>query len=357
MASYDRSYEKNEVQYQRVHVGKDHVDFSYQFFKNSSTRYVSTSESSRNYKISTSWQERSPAIYLLKKPYNDSSDFYICIDLVFDEAVYPIRVSIYEMRFPWYNTKIWAHNSQENRWFPLWTDVMLIGTSKLILSKNSEGIFTSILKSVKNHHLINDNFTPIDEHAHWDIRHLRKNFSNYCTIYTRCKYLQKLDLTLSDISSSELKKFLEICGGSLTHLRLSNCTLYSNVLDEIAALCNNLQVLDLSYCIFEDLLNEPILSADVTLRVCKLLQRNPRICNLNLNDVGCLFENIVDFYYLPGFNCMDSIAIQLRHSCADLEILNISDCSITSLGIDALAECKNLRKLNIPNMYVCHVFS
>ncbi|XP_011863072.1 PREDICTED: F-box/LRR-repeat protein 4-like [Vollenhovia emeryi] len=529
MTSYYRFYKKDEGRYpcvKRVYVGKEHVDFLYQFVKDSRSRYNISSGQDQEYikkdssskqivediskkligdpnkynnvfygsffmrsggfKISISWQEQ-PRILSSDEPDDDSSVFYNYIDLEFDKAVYPIRVSIYEMYRPGYITQIWAHNSEENRWFPLWTGkcqapvledsrlfspplqfcdfktkrlrlkftysflyyetklaaVMLIGTSKLILSKNTEGIFTSILKNVKGQHLITDNLTPIDKHAHWDITHLQENFSIYCTIYTsylhsnyarirkyfklsldnskkltpcgfstlpdemilkilkyldirslchmstmnkrlnnltrdgslfkclnllnmrevpsiyqdniisyftsRCKYLQKLHLSSSIISTLELRKLLDICSERLTHLRLSYCSLKSTAFDDIAERCNNLQVLDLSLWEVRDSF-ESILSADITLRVCKLLERNPRLRELNLDsgDEDLLESN---FFYV-SIN-VDSIATQLRDSCPNVEIRNISgyDCTITSEGIDALAECKNLRKLNIEDDY------
>ncbi|XP_011881114.1 PREDICTED: F-box/LRR-repeat protein 4-like isoform X2 [Vollenhovia emeryi] len=500
MASYYSSYEKDEGRYpcvKRVYVGKEHVDFSYQFVKDSRSRYnislgqdqeyIKKDSSSKQivkdiskkligdpkkyinyyhlhgaclmqsggFKISiSSWQEQ-PRVPSSDEPDDDSSVFYNYIDLEFDKAVYPIRVSIYEMYRPGYITQIWAHNSEENRWFPLWNGkcqtpvpedsrlfspplqfcdfktkrlrlkftysflyyetklaaVMLIGTSKLILSKNTEGIFTSILKNVKGQHLITDNLTPIDKRAHRDIRRLRKNFSYYCTIYTshlhsnyaRIRKCSKLSLdsskklthcgfsTLPDEMILKILKYLDIrslCHMSTMNKRLNDLTRdgslfkclnlvnlrhmssmhIDNIISYFTSRCKYLQkldiassdifslelenlleicILDLSCCIFEDLLDESILPADITLCVCKILQRNPRIRELNLSSGNPPLE---DFFYV--YLNVDSIAIQLRDSCADLEILNILDCSITSLGIDALAECKNLRKLSIENVLI-----
>ncbi|XP_071561638.1 F-box/LRR-repeat protein 4-like [Temnothorax nylanderi] len=101
----------------------------------------------------------------------------------------------------------------------------------------------------------------------------------------RCKYLQQLDLTSSNISVGHFKKFINICGKGLTHLRLSNC-----------------QFVD----------NSVLLKISIT---CKMLK--------------------------------DAVAIQLGNSCPDLEIIDLAGCVITSRGIEALAECKKLRKLNI----------
>jgi len=45
---------------------------------------------------------------------------------------------------------------------------------------------------------------------------------------------------------------------------------------------------------------------------------------------------------------IDPIAIELKNSCQDLEILNLQFAdNITSQGANALADCKNLRRVNL----------
>jgi len=49
-----------------------------------------------------------------------------------------------------------------------------------------------------------------------------------------------------------------------------------------------------------------------------------------------------------GIN-LDAVAIELRNSCLNLEVINL-ECSLLPLtpqGINALADCKNLRKVNL----------
>lgn len=161
--------------------------------------------------------------------------FFYFEDLEFHEAVYPIRVSIYEGYNPGYVTQIWAQDSNE-RWFLLWKGrmpssdfksrlfspplqfydfktkmlrlkfmysfwdycthinaVLLIGTSELILSKK-HGSLNSLLKYINHpnqfidysiYYSNNDNFTPNFENANLDILKLRQNFPKYCYICKR----------------------------------------------------------------------------------------------------------------------------------------------------------------------------
>ncbi|XP_071650099.1 uncharacterized protein [Temnothorax longispinosus] len=71
-----------------------------------------------------------------------------------------------------------------------------------------------------------------------------------------------------------------------------------------------------------------------SISVCKILQNNPRMRVL----------------LLPGEAedlDADAITTQLRNSCPDLEILDISGGIISSRNIDDLCECENLQKLHI----------
>ncbi|TGZ47847.1 Uncharacterized protein DBV15_11181 [Temnothorax longispinosus] len=69
-----------------------------------------------------------------------------------------------------------------------------------------------------------------------------------------------------------------------------------------------------------------------TERLCKILQKNQRMREL---DMG-LFINI------------DAVVIELGNSCRDLEVINsLYARGLTSQGINALADCKNLRKVHL----------
>lgn len=158
---------------------------------------------------------------------------------MFHEAVYPIRVSIFEICKPGNISEILAQNSN-NQWFSLWVGsrlelssaelhsarlfspplkscvfktkklrlifkynivhksytaidaVMLIGTSELIFARNPEESLTKVLKKIncmyyfyKDCYEDDGNLTPDYKNEHLDIDHLRKNFSEYCIISKR----------------------------------------------------------------------------------------------------------------------------------------------------------------------------
>jgi len=157
-------------------------------------------------------------------------------DILFYEAVYPIRVSIYEIYNPGNIIRIWAKKSDTQRYL-LWEGspqivpptsrlfspplqscdfktkslilefkssrleyytkldaVMLIGTSELIVPKNREESLTNLLKEINcmyNFHYENEdvhNLTTNYKNAHLDIVHLQENFSEYCIICKRYLY-------------------------------------------------------------------------------------------------------------------------------------------------------------------------
>lgn len=80
--------------------------------------------------------------------------------------------------------------------------------------------------------------------------------------------------------------------------------------------------------------------------ICKILQKTCRMRKLNLS--GAYFKSKCKYDVLN----LDAVATQLKNSCPDLEELDLSGSNITSLGIIALAGCKNLRKLNLSEVYV-----
>ncbi|XP_071574344.1 F-box/LRR-repeat protein 4-like [Temnothorax nylanderi] len=74
-----------------------------------------------NISSTSPWQKETHiAAYVNSKPQNDRTMYCNYIDLEFDEAVYPLRVCIYEVYNPGYVTEIWAQDF-DGRWFQLWT--------------------------------------------------------------------------------------------------------------------------------------------------------------------------------------------------------------------------------------------
>ncbi|XP_071631885.1 F-box/LRR-repeat protein 4-like [Temnothorax longispinosus] len=177
----------------------------------------------------------------------------------------------------------------------------------------------------------------------------------FCYFTPRCKYLQQLDLTGSYFDANDFVNFLNNCGSCVTHLRLSECRTDLNpVLQEIVKICKNLKELDLSFCLgiddkgfsyLEGLNNLEHINLDctdiTTERLCIILQNNQRIRELRLQ----------------GDIIIDAVIIELSNSCRDLEVIELGNsCSdeaelegwdLTTQGINALANCKNLQKVTL----------
>ncbi|XP_071628016.1 F-box/LRR-repeat protein 4-like [Temnothorax longispinosus] len=258
----------------KVVAGEDRVNFIYQYVKYSNDRVkeynykntpsiMETSERiirpptnfpnygdflstfvmrTKGFDISTSpWQK--PLTDSYGTPQDNSHMYCNYLDIEFHEAVYPFRVSIYEVYNPGYVTNIWARDEQwylnditlikkkqrKNQWFLLWSGppqnavpltsrifspplkfcdfkikelrlqflyshwdysthldaVELIGTSELVVPKSPILNLTNLLKSINCKypcHGDSHNLTPDHEAAHLDIVHLQKNFSKYCVI-------------------------------------------------------------------------------------------------------------------------------------------------------------------------------
>ncbi|XP_071644500.1 uncharacterized protein [Temnothorax longispinosus] len=194
-----------------------------------------------NFGISTSpWQNKDQnyELHVLDIDWNDEASVKNnYIDLKFDEAVYPVRVTIYEMYNPGNVIQIWAEDfNNREQWFKLWDEssqivpptsrlfspplslpfayrnfkidsiklilrnessspkshtkldaVMLIGTSELIRSRNPNESLTNLLKKINSmytpHHEEVYNLTADLKSANLDIVHLQQNFPEYCIIF------------------------------------------------------------------------------------------------------------------------------------------------------------------------------
>ncbi|TGZ56696.1 F-box/LRR-repeat protein 4, partial [Temnothorax longispinosus] len=376
------------------------------------------------------------------------------IDIEFHEAVYPIRVSIYEIYNPGSVIQILAQDSN-NQWNKLWDEssqivpptsrlfspplshpcnfktkmlrlvfrnsplesytkldaVMLIGTSELIFPRNANESLTNLLKRINcmysSHHEEVHNLTPDLKSAHLDIVQLQQNFPEYCVIcksdikrktfyknnlkrkqesqedeilliilknldlmtlcrlnyvnkrfndlirdprlYTRlnirivpdkyirdifcyftprCKYLRQLDLTASNFDVKDFVKFIDNCGRHLTHLKLKLALIHCRVDDEEFSYLERLNGLE-----YLNLLDTHI----ETQRLCKILHKNQRMREIYL-----------EMYFERDLN-LDAVLIELGKSCPDLEVIssNMEVRHLTSRGINAFADCKNLRKINL----------
>ncbi|XP_071640836.1 uncharacterized protein [Temnothorax longispinosus] len=397
---------------------------------------------------------------------------YICIE--FHEAVYPIRVCIYEIHNPGSIIQISAQDS-DNEWFKLWYKsphfvpptsrlfspplshlcnfktkmlkltfenssrlfytkldaVMLIGTSELILSRKPNESLTNLLKRINSvyssYHDDVHNLTADLKSAHLDIVHLQQNFPEYCIcesdirrvssksnlkqkisqeiipcyeqpshsnyakriklssdeskdlsrcslsalpnemllkilnyldlttlcrmnkvnkpfneltrdplLYTRlnmrrvtdkcimrkvfcyftaiiCEFLRQLDLTGSNFDVNDFVNFLDNCGRNLTHLKLSRCDVDLNpALLKISEICKNLKGINAQ-------------------QLCKILQKNQRMRELYS---GMVINE-------------EAVLLELENSCRDLEVIHLHALRLTPHGISALANCKNLLKVEL----------
>ncbi|TGZ50511.1 F-box/LRR-repeat protein 4 [Temnothorax longispinosus] len=136
------------------------------------------------------------------------------IDIEFHEAVYLIRVSMYEISrnnpgdivlsnsrlfspplshpcdFKTKMLRLTFKKSSRESYTEL-DAVMLIGTSDLILPRNPNESLSNLLKRINSmyspHHDDVHNLTADSKSAHLDIVHLQRNFPEYCVIYKRLK--------------------------------------------------------------------------------------------------------------------------------------------------------------------------
>jgi len=79
--------------------------------------------------------------------------------------------------------------------------------------------------------------------------------------------------------------------------------------------------------------------------LCKILRRNKRMRHLHIG--GCTDRSLN----------IDEVAIELRNSCPDLESIDLWKMrTLTSQGINALADCKKLREVDFGWWYVTIFF-
>ncbi|XP_036143911.1 uncharacterized protein LOC118644091 [Monomorium pharaonis] len=168
----------------------------------------------------------------------------------------------------------------------------------------------------------------------------------------RCKYLKQLDLSFCDIPVLKFNMFINTCGKHLTHLNLYCCRYVDDsVLLQISKTCQILKELDLSNChlvndkgfsYLENLkylerLHLQELRSIQTKTLCKMLQRNQQLRDLNLAYTSLY---------------IDDVTMELKNSCPNLETINLKMARITSKSIYALADCKNLREIDFGLAYM-----
>ncbi|XP_071639988.1 uncharacterized protein [Temnothorax longispinosus] len=194
-SNYHSSHCEKDVRYpstDRVAVGEDYVDFIYQFGKDSKIskkdcKNTTSKSNIRNNIIGTPSNFPSHEDFLLYlhgrikchtyvPEYRKDYYFHHIIDLEFHEAVYPIRISIYEV----YNFgnvfEVWAQDSEdESRWILLWNGRPKFHKISQLLKHTGSRNFCELFDPF--------NTTRDYENAYLDILDLQKEFPKYCVIY------------------------------------------------------------------------------------------------------------------------------------------------------------------------------
>ncbi|XP_024868235.1 uncharacterized protein LOC112452332 isoform X1 [Temnothorax curvispinosus] len=301
------------------------------------------------------------------------------IDIEFHEAVYPIRVSIYEMsrNNPGDVIQISAQDDSNNEWFKLWetdykseivpptsrlfspplshprdfktkmlrlffkdrgTDfcetppytkvdaVMLIGTSELVRPRNYEKSLSNLLKEINcmyfPHHEDIHNLTADFKNAHLDIDYLQRHFSEYCIIMEYCKdgsYIRRVS------KGSILRENLMHKNVSLKVIHHSNCAKPIKLSSDESK--------ELSRCNISDLPDEMLL---IILKNLDLMT----LCRLNY--VNKRFNNLIQdprLYTRLNIHCFANYFVNCRLSMAKRDMSNIF-CYFTS-------RCKYLQQLDL----------
>ncbi|KYM94755.1 PREDICTED: F-box/LRR-repeat protein 4 [Cyphomyrmex costatus] len=188
-------------------------------------------------------------------------------------------------------------------------------------------------------------YTSLNLKPYWYI--INTKALNY--LAPRCKYLRRLDLSwCNNFFVFDLDKFLDTCGNLLTHLRLNCCSQIDNkAIYQISKICKNLKELGLRNC---DLIRDSGFSylenleflehLDLyrthitTQTLCKILRRNVRMRHLQIGGTDRSLN-------------VDEVAMELRDFCPDLESIDLwKTHTLTSQGIEALADCRNLREVD-----------
>ncbi|KAG5312116.1 FBXL4 protein, partial [Acromyrmex insinuator] len=185
------------------------------------------------------------------------------------------------------------------------------------------------------------------------------NIQAFHYLAPRCKYLRRLNFSNCVWISDHVGTFLVSYGSLLTHLKLAHLSIDNNTILTISEICKSLKELHLFNCYsitdvgFSYLENLKFLeylnvgkTHITTKTLCKILRRNIRMRHLLI--LGT-YDNLLN---------ADEVVIELRNSCPDLESIKLGFMIIpiannfTSKGINAFADCKNLRGVHLDWCYI-----
>ncbi|XP_018051642.1 PREDICTED: F-box/LRR-repeat protein 4-like [Atta colombica] len=188
--------------------------------------------------------------------------------------------------------------------------------------------------------------------------YINLNLEPYCYIVNtkalyyltpRCKYLRQLNLSYCrGISVQSFEFFLVFYGSLLTHLQLTCLRIDNNTILRISRVCKNLKELDVGNCYmindngFSYLKNLKFLEC---LNLCKTYISTETLCKILRRNIRMRHLYIAETY--THLNA-DEVIMELRNSCPDLESIDLQRIhTLTSQGINALADYKNLRNVNL----------
>ncbi|XP_071553468.1 F-box/LRR-repeat protein 4-like [Temnothorax nylanderi] len=175
----------------------------------------------------------------------------------------------------------------------------------------------------------------------------REMHNLFCYLTSRCKYLRQLDLKASTFDVTDFVNFLDNCGRSLTRLRLSYCrTVDNRALLKISEICKNLKEFtldDYNFINDEGFSYLEKLNGLEHLNICSRELKGQRLYKILQNN-----QRIRDLNFVPGCLTNPDTATVLYNLCSNLEVIRIQDRDkLTSRDINALADCKNLRKVSL----------
>ncbi|XP_071571642.1 F-box/LRR-repeat protein 4-like isoform X2 [Temnothorax nylanderi] len=337
------------------------------------------------------------------------------IDIEFHEAVYPVRVSVYEIYNPGSVIQISAQDSN-NYWIQLWDEssqivppksrlfspplshpcnfktkmlrlvfkdssrksytkldaVMLIGTSDLILPRNPNESLSNLLKRINSmyspHHDDVHNLTADSKSAHLDIVHLQRNFHEYCVIYKseirRINYKSNLKHKKASLRQEVIPGYVQPLGQrysrrilSKSYKEPSRCSL-SALPNEI--LLKIFKYLDLvTLCRMNEVNNRrfDILTRDPRLYTrlnIRWIESDKYMCDIfRYFTPRCKYLQQLD---LTGNQFYINDFVNFLNNCGwRLTHLRLSECYVAQLNpvlLEISKTCKNLKELDLSYCYL-----
>ncbi|CAG5008911.1 unnamed protein product [Parnassius apollo] len=330
------------------------------------------------------WWDEAPSFQEDYMPQNSpsipSQDY---VEVSFERAVYPLEVAIFETYNPGALVRIWALGSAA--WILLWEGLL----NRVIASNLHEKVLPLIplneqfidtgpplgdfqrlpdetilaimkfldMQSLSRCAQVSRHFSRlaldailyrcIDLRPYWHC--VRSQVLS--TLGTRCKFLQKLDLSWCGshrmIQPHYVVNFLRDNCSELTHLRMNCCEFVDNsVLRSVVDSCAYLQELCLRSVVgctdwiclatLKQLRRLDLYRTDIgTIAAVAVVRANPNLQHVNVGSCKMI-------------SAMDEVAIALGANCPGLISVDFwKSYSLTAVGIRSLGNCKMLQELDV----------